>query len=91
MAQVMVLGDCWSCGAPVMECPDCVVTVWIDPVTNRPRDTEIVDGRAIHVEPSPEVIARSTQQMLCDSCVMAANVRQANPMQTAKERHKRHA
>ncbi|KIQ62413.1 hypothetical protein TR51_25580 [Kitasatospora griseola] len=64
---------CYGCKEPFFACPDCVATVQVDPVTNRPPDATIIDGRAVHIEPSPEAVARSVREAVCDACVTKRN------------------
>lgn len=73
MGESLALFRCVSCRRPFMACPECVNTVRIDPVTGCPPDAEIIDGCAVHVEPTPEASARSVKQPVCDDCIRHRN------------------
>ncbi|MFG3405627.1 hypothetical protein [Streptomyces sp. NPDC048142] len=66
---------CFGCRVSFMACPDCVTTIRVDPMTNRPPDVAIVDGKPVNVKPDPEGAHRSVQQAVCDACVGLRNAR----------------
>lgn len=81
---------CYVCGFPGMACPDCVITVLVDPATDMPIDVALLNGGPVTVPPSAEGLARAIKQPVCDSCVQARNVRRPEipPWPTSKEIHR---
>ncbi|MFI8452179.1 hypothetical protein [Streptomyces erythrochromogenes] len=71
--QTTALFACYGCKERFLACPECVTTIRVDPVTNRPPDAAIIDGKAVHVSPDPEAAARAVQQPVCDGCVSLRN------------------
>lgn len=64
---------CYGCQARFSACPECVTTIRVDPVTNRPPDAAIIDGKAVHVAPDPTATRRAVKQPVCDACVEQRN------------------
>lgn len=71
--EASALFRCYACKSDFWACPECVTSIRVDPVTNRPPDAAIIDGKAVHIAPDPEATARSVQQAVCDSCVEKRN------------------
>jgi hypothetical protein len=88
-AIALMIFDCVMCGRTDAQCPDCVNTIAIDPLTNLPPDVEYIDGRATHKTPDEAAKQRSRQQPLCDRCIAAAKAQGRPELVTAAERHSR--
>lgn len=69
----LALFTCFSCRLEFTACPECVNTIRVDPETGWPPDVEVIDGKAVHKEPTPEATARSIKQPTCDRCVATRN------------------
>ncbi|MBA9050797.1 hypothetical protein BJ996_007635 [Streptomyces phaeogriseichromatogenes] len=79
----MMTGDmfalfvCFNCQEPFTQCPECVNTIRIDPVTELPPDAvrdEVTGNLRHNPTPNPEGFARSVKQPVCDACVEARNM-----------------
>ena len=83
---------CWACRELSIGCPDCVVSVLVDPETELPPDIARVNGKAETVTPTPEAVARALPQPICDDCVMLRNVihSRATQWRTGADRHRTH-
>lgn len=91
--QYLITYLCWACGGSAMACPDCVVSVLIDPETELPPDlARGEDGVTVHVQPTPEALARAVGQPICDDCVILRNIihKRRSPWLTGAERHRNH-
>ncbi|OKH90466.1 hypothetical protein [Streptomyces uncialis] len=72
--EIMALFACADCKAEFTECPDCVCTIRIDPLTGLPPDVIRVDGRAVYnPDFDPEALHRSVKSPVCDACVKVRN------------------
>ncbi len=87
---------CYGCRARFSACPECVTTIRVDPVTNRPPDAAIIDGKAVHVAPDPAAVQRAVKQPVCDACVEQRNAAHVNGArhidglwETTEARHRR--
>lgn len=75
---------CYACGSLATACPDCVVTVRVDPQTGLPPDVELRGGKPASIEPVPGAVARSTKEPICDACASRAGW-----AESAAQRHQR--
>lgn len=93
MTTVTVHGVCFSCGCGVQGCPDCQLSVKIDPVSGLPPDVRLDDtGKAVPKPVDPAALERATQALVCDTCIERVNARHpaANQIQTSQARHAVH-
>jgi len=89
MIMEIATGHCYGCGCPFTFCPDCVVTIAVDPMANRAPD---VDAEGRTQPPDPAAVARSVQRPVCPECVERANERRApgETIEPESDRHARH-
>lgn len=90
--ELTLVFTCYMCGELAAACPECVVVVQVDPVTELPTDRAIVDRRVVVVIPDPEAVARSHRRPVCDQCVERRNTICPAPAprwDTSEQRHAR--
>lgn len=63
---------CFICGQPFTFDVETVVSVWIDPQTNRPPDVNVFNER---ITPDPAAVERAVQRPICPEDVQTLRER----------------